>query len=300
MPEPISQLPTLRQLTYLLALQDHQHFGRAAAACAVTQSTLSAALAELERTLDARLVERTKRSLRFTDVGTEVAARARVVLRAAADLTEVAQAPREPLTTPLRIAIIPTIAPFMLPQLFKLSTARWPRLRLHVREMLTAAACEALQRDTVDCVLLALPAACGDVFVHKICDDELLITSRADRKLGDVDRLDASELLLLNEGHCLRDHALTACNLAAAAPDAPLVATSLETLVRMVDAGLGITYLPRIAVEAGVLNGTRVTTTPSPSPTHRAIALAWPKVSPRSGDLHLFAATIADAVGERR
>ena len=296
MAESINQLPTLRQLTYLLALQDHQHFGRAAAACAVTQSTMSMGLAELERTLDVRLVERTKRSLRFTDLGVAVAERAREVLRAAADLVETARTPREPLSGPLRLAVIPTVAPFLLPRLFEAAAIRWPNLRLHAREMLTGAACEALQRNTVDCALLALPAECGDVFVSEICEDELLFAARYDLVPGEGALLDSEGLLLLDEGHCLRDHALTACNLAEAAPDAPLVATSLETLVRMVDAGLGATLLPRMAVDAGLLQGTCVTVRPSPARTHRKIALAWRKVSPITSDLHLLGQTIRDAV----
>ena len=299
MAESITQPPTLRQLTYLLALQDHQHFGRAAAACAVTQSTMSMGLAELERTLDARLVERTKRSLRFTELGLAVADRAREVVRAAADLVETARTPRAPLCGPLRMAVIPTIAPFLLPRLFEAAAARWPDLRLQVREMLTGAACEALQRNTVDCVLLALPAECGDVVVSDILEDELLLAMREDLAPSADAAFDPADLLLLDEGHCLRDHALTACNLAEAAPDAPLVATSLETLVRMVDAGLGSTLLPRLAVDGGVLQGTRVAVRPSPTPTHRRIALVWRKVSPLTADLRLLQATVREALLER-
>ena len=229
-----------------------------------------------------------------------MAARARDLLRAAADLTEAANAPREPLAGPLRLAIIPTIAPFMLPRLFAVSAERWPRLRLQAREMLTSAACEALQRNTVDCVMLALPAACGDVTLRPICDDELLFAAGAEHKRSGAASVgvSASELLLLDEGHCLREHALTACDLAEVATDTPLVATSLQTLVAMVDAGLGATFLPRMAVKAGVLKGTRVVTSPFRPPMHRAIALAWRKHSPLAGDLHLLATTIADVVVE--
>ena len=309
MTRSITSLPTLRQLTYLLALQEQQHFGRAATACAVTQSTLSSSVAELERVLGAQLVERTKRPLRFTAVGLEVAARAREVVRAAEDLHEVAQGGRGRLVGPLRMAAIPTIAPFLLPRIVTAAADRWPRLRLFVREMLTGAACEALQRNLVDGVLLALPAACGEVAVCEIMADRLLIAAPTGEEaaLADLSQLvaDPSRLLLLDEGHCLRDQALAACNLSAASPDMPLVASTLQTLVRMVDAGLGVTFLPQMAVDAGVLEGTRVSSTAVDLGAERRIALVWRKRSPRAPDLQLLGQPIREAVatcspGERR
>ena len=293
----ISTLPTLRQLGYLLALHEHGHFARAAEACAVTQSTLSSGLAELERVLGAQLVDRSRRSLRFTEVGAEVAARAREVVRAAQDLHAVAQDARERLAGPLRMAAIPTVAPYLLPRIVTATAARWPRLRLFVREMLTGAACEALQRNVVDCVLLALPADCGEVAVCEIMADRLLVAARRDEAASDLPELiaDPSRLLLLDEGHCLRDHALTACNLSAASPDTPLVASSLETLVQMVDAGLGVTFLPQMAVAAGILDGTRVVSRAVDLGAERRIALVWRKRSPRAADLELLGATIREA-----
>lgn len=300
MTSSIATLPTLRQLGYLLALQEHQHFARAADACSVTQSTLSSGLAELERVLGAQLVDRTRRSLRFTDVGAEVAARAREVVRAAQDLHEVAQGSRERLAGPLRMAAIPTVAPYLLPRIVTATAARWPRLRLFVREMLTGAACEALQRNAVDCVLLALPADCGEVDACEITADRLLVATRQDAGAAppDVPELiaDPSRLLLLDEGHCLRDQALAACKLPAASPDSPLVASTLETLVQMVDAGLGVTFLPQMAVAAGILDGTRVTSLPFSLGAERRIALVWRRRSPRAADLQLLGATIRDAV----
>ena len=296
----IKPLPTLRQLTYLAALHEHQHFGRAAADCAVTQSTLSAALAELERVLGAQLVERTKRSLRFTPTGLAVVARAREVIRSAEDLHEIAQGARESLEGPLRMAAIPTIAPFLLPRIVRTATRRWPRLRLFVREMLTGPACEALQRNTVDCVLLALPAECGEVAVCEIMADRLLIAARpADGgEIGEVSQLlaDPSRLLLLDEGHCLRDQALAACNLSAASPETPLVASTLQTLVQMVDADLGVTLVPQMAVDAGLLQGTRVSSGAFALGAERRIALVWRKRSPRAPELQLLGATIREAV----
>ena len=296
----ISNLPTLRQLTYLLALQEHQHFGRAAAACAVTQSTLSSALAELEATLGAQLVERAKPNLRFTEIGAATVARAREVIRSVEDLCEALQGARETLVGSLRMAAIPTIAPFLLPRIVAAVGARWPRLKLLVREMLTGAACEALQRNAVDCVLLALPAECGDVAVCEIMADRLLVAARATEAeaLADVSDLtaDPSRLLLLDEGHCLRDQALAACNLSAAPQESPLVASTLSTLVQMVDAGLGVTFLPQMAVTAGMLEGTKVVSGAVSLGAERRIALAWRKRSPRAADLQRLGATIREAV----
>ena len=295
----ITALPSLRQLTYLLALHEHQHFGRAAAASFVTQSTLSVGVAELERLLGAHLVERSKRSVRFTAVGEEVVAQAREVIRAAEDLQTVAQGAREPLVGPLRLAAIPTVAPFLLPRIVEAVESGWPRLRLYVREMLTGAACEALQRGGVDCVLLALPADCGEVETCELMTDRLLLAARAGDGAGRVREtaVDPADLLLLDEGHCLRDHALAACDIAAAAPESRLVASTLHTLVRMVDAGLGVTLLPQMAVSAGLLRDTRVTSRALPTPgAERRIALVWRRGNPRAGDLRLLAATIREAV----
>lgn len=299
MNKPITNLPTLRQLTYLLALQEHGHFGRAATACSVTQSTLSSALVELELTLGTQLVERSKRSLRFTDVGLAVAARARDVIRSVEDLCETSQGAHDPLVGSLRMAAIPTIAPFLLPRIVTAVRARWPRLRLFVREMLTGAACEALQRNAVDCVLLALPAECGDVAVCEVMADQLLIAARMEggAPLADISELiaDPSRLLLLDEGHCLRDQALAACNLSTVSPESPLVASTLQTLVQMVDAGLGVTFVPQMAVAAGILDGTRVTSGAFRLGAERRIALVWRKRSPRTSDLQLLGATIREA-----
>ncbi len=294
-------LPSLRQLSYLLALHEHGHFGRAAAASFVTQSTLSVGIAELERLLGAGLVERTKRSVRFTPLGEEVVARARTVMRAAEDLVQTAGATREPLIGPLRLAAIPTVAPFLLPRVLGAITADWPRLQPLVREMLTGPACEALARGQIDCVLLALPVECGEVDVCEIATDRLLLAVNAAEDASTVpipyDEVDPARLLLLEDGHCLRDHALTVCALAEPVPEAPLVASTLQTLVQLVDAGLGITLLPEMAVAAGVLTGTRVTSHPVAGVTaERRIALVWRKGHPRAGDFQLLGETIRAAV----
>ena len=291
----MTALPSLRQLSYLLALHDHGHFGRAAAACFVTQSTLSVGIAELERLLGAALVERTRRTVRFTPLGEEVAARARGLVRAAEDLAATAQGAQEPLVGPLRLAVIPTVAPFLLPQLLPAIARSWPRLKLIVREMLTGQAGEALARGSLDCVLLALPVECGDVETVPILSDRLLLAAKGEPS----GREDPERLLLLEEGHCLKDHALAACDMAASAPDAPLVASTLHTLVRLVDAGLGHTLLPEMAVRAGMLAGTGVTAAAIDGlHAERRIALAWRRGHARAAEFRMLAETVRTAVGD--
>lgn len=294
-------MPSLRQLQYLLALHEHQHFGRAAAASFVTQSTLSSGIADLERLLGVVLVERTKRTVRFTGAGEDVVDRARLVVRGAEDLCDAARAASQPLSGAIRLAAIPTVAPFLLPQMLPAIGTAWPGLRLFVREMLTAPACGALQRGTVDCILLALPVDCGDIESFEIGIDRLMLGVCAAEDMSDapipIDDIDVARLLLLEDGHCLKDHALAACDRAGAQSEARLVASTLHTLVQMVDAGLGITLLPQMAVSAGILSGTRVATRPLLSAgAERRIALVWRRGSARAGDYRLFGKTIRDAV----
>lgn len=268
----------------------------------MTQSTLSVGIAELERLLGAALVERTRRSVRFTALGEEIVARAGSVVRAAEDLTAAAQGAREPLVGPLRLAAIPTVAPFLLPRLLPAIAEAWPRLKPIVREMLTGAACDALSKGALDCVLLALPAHCGDVEYEELMVDRLLLATRPGETVAmPFDDSTMERLLLLEDGHCLRDHALAACDLATREPDAPLVAATLHTLVRLVDAGLGMTLLPAMAVEAGMLAGTSVRAEPVAGlSAERRIALAWRDGDPRADELRLLAATLRDVISHPR
>lgn len=220
-------------------------------------------------------------------------ARAQDVVRAAEDLYAVAQGAREPLVGPLRLAAIPTIAPFLLPRILAEAETTWPRLKLFVREMLTGPACDALARGATDCVLLALPAICGEVDTVEIAVDPLvLVTSAVDApdEAGlAVDAIDLDRLLLLEDGHCLRDHALAACTLTGPVAEAPLVASTLHTMVQLVDAGLGITFLPQMAIAAGILRGSGVAGHRVDGLTaERRIALAWRKGHPRAAEFRLL------------
>src|SRR4051812_8591467 len=272
--------PTLRQLQYLVELRRHGHFGRAAEACYVTQSTLSAGLRDLEALLGAALVERTRRVVRFTALGDRIAEKALKVLREAEELAELARAEGQPLHGELRMGVIPTIAPFLLPTMLPRLRSEWPQLKLYLREETSQAACEALHRGQLDCVLLALPYGCGDVDCAPLFDDPLFVAFPRGEAPGetviDVGAIDESRVLLLEDGHCLKDHALSACNRPDLRAHATMMGTSLHTLVQMVDNGLGLTFIPAIAIEAGILDGTEVCARPLRS-AHgsREIALIW-------------------------
>ena len=284
--------PTLRQLRYLVELDAQRHFGRAAANLGVGQSTLSSGIAELERLVGVMLVERTKRSVRFTDVGEAFVARARHVVEASVALTEFAATAAAPLTGALHLGIIPTIAPFLLPRVLAPLRARFPALSLRIREATSEAACAALHRGALDCVLLALPFDCGRIDHAEILRDPLLlgVPEGQERATRDPDTL-----LLLEDGHCLNEHGLTGCGFPRAR-DAAMVATSLHTLVEMVDAGLGTTFLPKLAIDAGILRGRRVRAVSLGSDVERRIVLAWRTGSSRTADFGSLAAAIKEVM----
>ncbi len=287
-------LPTLKQLQYLVALHDHGHFGRAADACFVSQSTMSAGLRELESLIGLVLVERTRRVVRFTPTGEKIAQKARRVLREAEELGDLARAAGKPLSGDMRMSVIPTIAPFLLPRILPFIREQRPELKLYLREEPSAAACESLSRGGADCVLLALPYTCGEVETDILFGDELLLAFPKDGAEPpdsiDADAIDPDRLLLLEDGHCLRDHALAACNRPELRAQATMLGTSLHTLVQMVDNGLGVTMVPRMALDAGILSHTNVVARPLKGDnTARDIALIWRKHSPREKDFRLLA-----------
>ena len=299
----IVHLPTVKQLQYLVALRRFGHFGKAADACFVTQSTLSAGLRELETLLGVTLVERTRRVVRFTALGEKIADKAMIVLRETEELAEMARAQGRPLHGELRMGVIPTIAPFLLPAMLPRLRDQWPELKLYLREETSSAACEALHRGQLDCVLLALPFACGEVDSTALFDDPLFVAyprgEAPAAKAIDAADIDENRLLLLEDGHCLKDHALSACNRPELRAHAAMMGTSLHTLVQMVDNGLGLTFVPGMAIEAGILSGTRVDTKPLRSNNpYRRIALIWRRSSPRESEFQLLATTLKRIVGD--
>ena len=300
----IVHLPTIKQLQYLVALRQHGHFGKAAEACFVTQSTLSAGLRELENLLGVVLVERTRRVVRFTPLGAKIAEKALRVLREAEELTDMARAEGKPLHGELRLGVIPTIAPFLLPAMLPRLRAQWPNLKLFLREETSQAACDALQRGQLDCVLLAMPFACGDVERAPLFDDRLYVAfpkgeAPPEESAIDPSQIDERRLLMLEDGHCLKDHALAACNRPELRAEAAMMGTSLHTLVQMVDNGLGVTFVPGMALEAGILDGTRVDARPLRSDHgFRRIALIWRRSSPREEEFQMLAEALREIAAD--
>lgn len=297
----MTPLPSSQQLRYLVSLEETRHFGRAASQCAVTQSTLSAGLFALERQLDASILDRDsgKRVL-FTPLGLELVARARHALAALEAVAETAEAARAPMTGPLRLGVIPTIGPFLLPRLMPALRAAFPGLRLFLREDLTAPLVRGLLTNRLDVLLLGLPCDCGDADTRQVSRDEFLAALPPGHRLAaepavSVAALGSETLLLLEDGHCLRNQALAVCGLHAGRADA-FVATSLHTLTQMVAGGLGVTLLPRLAVSAGITAGTGIVLRPLAGPgAWRTIGLAWRSGTSRAAEYRALLAPVEAA-----
>lgn len=296
-------LPSPQQLRYLVALAEHGHFGRAATACAVTQSTLSAGILALERQLDAAVLERTgaKRPV-FTPLGRDLVGRARTALQALNAFAESVEAAREPLTGPLWLGTVPTIGPYLLPRLMPRLRATFPELRLFLREDPTERLVEALEAGRLDLLLVALPCDCGGAATLAIAEDPFVLACPPGHALAahaeiPPGALAGERVILLEDGHCLREHALSAGGLAGAAQD--LAGTSLHTIVQMVAGGLGVTLLPRLAVEGGVTAGAEVALRPLAGAFARRIGLAWRARSPRRDEFRALLPSIAAALGDR-
>ena len=288
----MEHLPSVRHLRHLIALADHGHFGRAAEAVFVTQSTLSASIKELENLLEATLVDRSKRTVVLTPLGLETVERARKIIGDCEELTRQVRTARQPLCGTLRLGAIPTISPFLLPKVLPQLRRAYAQLKLYLVEDQTARLIEALQEGQVDVVLLALPYECGAVETTVLFEDPLVaglpmwhpLASSARVKPDDL----TDDLLLLKDGHCLRDHALAVCQLVRQSEG--FEATSLPTLVQMVDNGLGTTLLPTMAVDAGLLDGTDIVVRPlNADAACRQIGMVWRRGTGRQSEFKLLA-----------
>jgi len=297
-------LPTIRQLQYLKLLAEHGAFGRAAEAAHVTQPTLSAGIQELERTLGAPVVDRARSGVILTAVGEEALRRATVILNEAEELVEAAKNAGQPLTGRFRLGVIPTIAPFLLPKALPLLRERFPKLRLFLREDLTQRLIAQLKAGRLDAALIALPFDMTGLEWAHVSDDELLAAVPANHPLASAkaatpEALERENLILLEDGHCLREHALSACRLSAArnaAGEEPFAATSLPTVVQMVGSGLGVTFIPRMAVAAGLAEAAPVAVRPiATEKPAREIVVAWRAGSNRRAEGRLLADVLKDA-----
>ena len=254
----MAALPSLRQLSYLVTLSETLHFTEAARRSFVTQSTLSGGIMELERLLGGVLVERDRQNVRLTPLGEQVVARARVLLADAQDLMRLSREMSEPLTGDLHLGIIPTIAPFILTQLLDEVHRQLPKIQLHLHEAQSEKIVEKLEHGNLDMIVLALPFDTRGLKVAEIAKENLFVVYNKNDKNAEnansLDDLDLSRLMLLEEGHCLRDHTLSACPVGERKNDHRLKASSLPTLVEMVSSNLGFTLLPEIALKNSIIH----------------------------------------------
>ena len=295
-------LPTLRQLEFLCAVADHGSFSKAAEACHVTQPTLSAAVKEVEGLLGVQLIERAARGASLTQAGEAAIERARVILSDTADLVSATRQAGAPLSGPFRLGAIPTIAPFLLPRTLKALRRAYPDLKLYLREDQTERLLDALRSRQLDAALIALPWESTGIETMDLGDDEFLLVAPMGHNLMEQQALSSNDLvdedvLLLEDGHCLRDHALSVCRLPAQRSGADVTATSLPTLVHMVAGGLGVSLLPKLAADAGVTSGADVELKAFETPMiGRRIGIAWRTGSPRASEAEMIGEVVRDAL----
>jgi len=291
--------PTLKQLRYLCAVAEQQHFGHAANACHVSQSTLSAGILELEESLGVSLVERNNRKVFLTSLGEEVVTRARDLLVSVEDIVSLCAGAGAPFQGKMRMGVIPTVAPYLLPEMLSQIRARHPAFKLFIREDLSQPLVDSLLAGELDMLLLALPFPAEQVETMPLFDDEFLLACATSHPLASRETLRSADLrgeslLLLEEGHCLRDHALEACKLRDTQISVPYQATSLATIVQMVANEIGVTLLPRMAVDANIVGAAPLTVRAfDQSNVTRQIGLMWRKKTPRRVEFRQLGELIA-------
>lgn len=297
----MAALPSLRQLKYLVAVAQHLSFTKAAESCFVSQSTLSTGLKELEQTMGTQLIERDRQNVSVTPVGEEVVARAIKLLAGAEDLVEFTQNTGHAMTGTIKLGVIPTIAPFLLPQVLPKIRDEYHDLKITLREDLTANLLQRVLDHQLDFALIALPYPTEGLLVKELYGDEFWLTAFPDEPALKAPEVKvpaalAERLLLLEEGHCLREHSLRACRQKEAASAYGIEATSLLTLVQMVEAGLGVALLPEMAIKSGILNNTSLMARPlAPPAPKRGIALVARQTTARIDEFMAIANIIISA-----
>jgi len=287
-------MPTIRQLEYLVALDEEKHFARAAERCHVSQPTLSMQLLSLEERLGAKLIERRKKETLLTPLGAQVLTKAQAILQNRDEIRQLCKSAEKPMATPIVLGAIPTIAPYYMPQLLPQIQKEFPELKLYLKEEQTAVLLESLHKGLVDVALLALPTGDKRLAEAFVFDEPFVVAlpgshALLNKKVLTVEDVTATNLMLLEEGHCLRDQALDVCHMTTAQGDVDFKASSLETLKQMVAQGLGVTLLPQKAVRKG--DGYAVREFASGNP-HRRIGLVWRKSNPRTKEFKLLADTV--------
>jgi LysR family hydrogen peroxide-inducible transcriptional activator len=289
---------TLKQLRYFEALAHQGHFGRAAEVCAISQPALSMQIKELEETLGTQLIERGPRQIRLTQLGEALAERASEILRAVDELGDLARASQDQMVGRLRLGVIPTIAPYLLPTLIRALSESHAALDIHVRETMTPKLIRELGEGRLDAAIVALPVS-EPAFAEVPLFDESFVLVRplsdADKPVPNADMLREMRLLLLEEGHCFRDQALSFCSMQTVRPWAGLDGSSLSTLVQMVGVGLGVTLLPEMAVAVERRSAdVSVARFPDPQPS-RTIGMIWRKTSPLAEQFQVIAEAVRSA-----
>lgn len=298
-------LPTLRQLQYLSTVVELKHFGRAAERCFVSQSTLSAGIQDLENILGVPLLERTNRKVMPTALGLEISSRANQILSLSSDLVDLAKSESNPLIGRIRIGVIPSISPFLLPKALPSIRKKLPLLELVLIEEQSERLLTKLRAGEIDLAILAFPFDIGDL-IHKLFAEEkfwLALPKNHPLALQEsvqLRQLATQELLLLAEGHCLREHALSACKLPTTTDRTTLEGTSLYTLIEMVAGGLGITLIPEMAINTDMVRHADICLRPldvKDNKPMREIGLVWRPSYQRLTTLNLLAESFADALG---
>lgn len=293
---------TIKHLRYFDALARHGHFGRAAEACAISQPALSLQIKELEAMLGAPLVERTARQIRMTTLGDEFLSRARKILTDVDELSELARSAEGPLKGTLRLGVIPTVAPYLLPAIIREVGERMPDLELLPRESVTKSLIEGLQQSRLDFVIAALPISEPALREFALFDEDFILVRSpkdADKPVPSPEKLKEMKLLLLEEGHCFRDQALSFCDMRPSAPTLLMEGSSLSTLVQMVSAGLGLTLIPEMALPLETHSAPVSVSRFQKDTPKRTIGMIWRKTSPLSKQLMELGALVRH-IGQRQ
>jgi len=288
-------LPTLKQLRFLIALDEQRHFSKAAKACFVSQSAFSIAIKELESKLQVNLVDRTNRQVTFTEIGSAIVDQARQCMSEVETLVAMAASRQQPLSGRLTLGVIPTIAPFLLPNILPSIQTEFPQLQLYLREEKSQLVYEQLLEGKLDLILVALPYEMKGVVTMPLYRDPFLFACRHNSQWVedvaepiDIQDLPDDSVLLLDDGHCLRDHALHACRLNDSEKISRFAATSLQTLLQMVASDIGVTFIPSMARDSLILQGSSIDIHPMPDGSYREIGLAWRKGSKREEEFRMF------------
>jgi LysR family hydrogen peroxide-inducible transcriptional activator len=288
------RLPSLKQLHHLVALFDHQHFGRAADACFISQSTLSASITQLEAVMGVALLEREHKAFVFTPLGEEIVQRSRRIINESIDLMDYAKTQGKPMQGSLRLGCIPTIAPFIMNSLIKACSDKYPELTLLIREDTTDNLIKLLEEGRLDLAIFALPYPTKYLYAKILSKDHFHLVyppNWVDKiENEDITTWPDKSIFLLEKEHCLTDHTFKACDLRQGNKINPFFATSLHTLVQMVQSGLGVTFLPQLAINKGILEGTQLLTRPmSRTAAHRNLGIVWRNTSHQQENYQLFA-----------